>query len=58
MLSIDTSRARRAIVSMFAVPVVGGYYYIMAPCHPDQPAAGRLLGGISMTELELYRHEA
>ena len=41
LLGRDTSRARRAINSMFAVSVVGGYYYIMAPCHPDQPAAGR-----------------
>ena len=35
LLGLDTSRARRAIISMFAVSVVGGYYYIMAPCHPD-----------------------
>ena len=40
LLGSDTSRARRAKVSMFAVSVVGGYYYIMAPCHPDLPAAG------------------
>ena len=61
----DTSRARRAIVSMFAVPVVGGLlaricnpWHSVSPCHPDLPAAGRLLGGISMTELERFRPEA
>ena len=53
LLGLDTSRARRAIISMFAVSVVGGYYYIMAPCHPD----GREGSQAQMTESELYRHK-
>ena len=47
LLGLNTSRTRRVINFVFAVSVVGGYYYIMAPCHPDLPAAGRPLGGIS-----------
>ena len=41
LLGLDTSRTRRVINFVFAVSVVGGYYYIMVPCHPDLPAAGR-----------------